>query len=82
MKLLLLNGHGKSSNWNSEYRHSGILEEGMDKTHGLMAAGMPWLHGLKGDRGEFGDDSRDTMRKILPEIVRPIAQRAKGPRDL
>lgn len=47
---------------------------GFDPTHGLKAAGMPRLQG--------GFIDGEMQRKILPEIVRPIYERAKGPRDL
>lgn len=47
-----------------------------DKTHGLIAAGMPKIG------GPSWDDDPVEMGKILPVIVRPILKRAIGPRGV
>ena len=48
-----------------------------DKTHGLIAAGMPKIGGPSWD-----DDDPVEMGKILPVIVRPILKRAIGSRGV
>lgn len=64
----------------TKFTHTGAYEGGMDQTHGLVMAGMPKLNQQLGNNGEFV--SPDIQRKILPEIVRPISQRAIGPRGV